>query len=68
MLFRSVGRAATTAYAGRAGQPVAEYVKQLDTQITQEIAGAAIVELVEADPADVAPAYLLAGDGLRKLP
>lgn len=50
-----VGRAATTAYAGRAGKPVAEYVKQLDTQITPEIAGAAIVELVETDPAGVAP-------------
>jgi hypothetical protein len=63
-----VGRAATTAYAGRAGQLVAEYVKQLDTQITPEIAGAAIVELVQTDPSRIAPAYLLTGDGLRKLP
>jgi len=63
-----VGRAAITAYAGRVGQPVAEYVKQLDTQITPEIAGAAIVELVQTDPSRIAPAYLLTGDGLRKLP
>jgi hypothetical protein len=63
-----VGRAAITAYAGRVGQPVAEYVKQLDTQITPEIAGATMVELVQMDPSRIAPAYLLTGDGLRKLP
>jgi hypothetical protein len=36
--------------------------------VTPEIAGAALVELVEADAATVAPAYVLTGAGLDKLP
>jgi 3-oxoacyl-[acyl-carrier protein] reductase len=36
--------------------------------LTPEIAGAALVELVQADAGDVAPAYGLNGAGLRKLP
>jgi 3-oxoacyl-[acyl-carrier protein] reductase len=63
-----VGRPAVQAYAARAGRPVEEYVEQLDTVLTPEIAGAALVELVEADAAGVAPAYVLAGAGLEKLP
>jgi 3-oxoacyl-[acyl-carrier protein] reductase len=63
----AVGRSATQAYAARAGQPVEEYLEQLDTLVTPEIAGTALVELVQAEPATVAPAYLLTGAGLQKL-
>jgi hypothetical protein len=35
---------------------------------SESIAGAALVELVRADAADVAPAYLLTGAGLENLP
>jgi hypothetical protein len=35
--------------------------------LTPEIAGAAIVELMEADSANIAQAYVLNGAGLRKL-
>ena len=35
--------------------------------LTPEVAGAAVVELVRADPATVAPGYLLTGAGLQQL-
>ena len=66
-----VGRPAVQAYAARAGQSVEEYVEQmgpLAAGVTPEIAGAALVELVQADAATVAPGYLLTGAGLQKLP
>jgi 3-oxoacyl-[acyl-carrier protein] reductase len=64
----AVGQSAIRAYAGRAGQPVEEYLQELDTVVTPESAGAALVELVRADAASVAPAYLLTGTGLQKVP
>ncbi len=63
-----LGRAAVEAYAARSGQSEEEYVKQLGEPLTPEAAGAALLELVQADAADVAPAYLLSGAGLEKLP
>lgn len=36
--------------------------------MTPEMAGAALVELVRADPATTAPGYLLTAAGLQKLP
>lgn len=63
-----VGRAAVEAYAARSGQPVEEFVQQVGPLLTPEIAGAAVVELVRADAATVAPGYLLTGAGLQKLP
>ena len=36
--------------------------------LTPEIAGTALVELVQADAATVAPAYRLTSAGLQKLP
>jgi 3-oxoacyl-[acyl-carrier protein] reductase len=63
-----VGGPAVQAYAAREGQPVEEYLKQLGSLVTPEIAGTALVELVRADAADVARSYLLTGDGLQKLP
>jgi NAD(P)-dependent dehydrogenase (short-subunit alcohol dehydrogenase family) len=63
-----LGRAAVEAYAARSGQSEEEYVKQLGEPLTPELAGAALLELTQADVADVAPAYLLTGAGLEKLP
>jgi 3-oxoacyl-[acyl-carrier protein] reductase len=63
-----VGRTAVQAYAARAGQPVAEYLRQHAPLLTPEIAGAALVELVRAEAAAVAPGYRLSGAGLEELP
>jgi NAD(P)-dependent dehydrogenase (short-subunit alcohol dehydrogenase family) len=62
-----LGRAAVRAYAARNGQSEEEYVKQFGEPLTPEIAGNAVVELVRADAATVAPGYVLGGDGLQKL-
>jgi hypothetical protein len=35
--------------------------------LSPEVAGAALVELIRADAATVAPGYLLTGAGLQKL-
>lgn len=37
-------------------------------RLTPEAAGTALVKLVRADTATVAPGYLLTGAGLQKLP
>jgi NAD(P)-dependent dehydrogenase (short-subunit alcohol dehydrogenase family) len=63
-----LGRPAVRAYAARSGQSEEEYLQQLGEPLTPEVAGAAVVELVRADAATVAPAYLLTGTGLQKLP
>ena len=63
-----VGRAAVQAYAARAGRSVEEFLQQQGPLLTPEIAGTAVVQLVQTDAADVAPAYLLTGAGLQQLP
>ena len=64
-----VGRLAVAAYAARAGLTVDEFLQRQPFELlTPAIAGAAIVELVQSDPAMLAPAYLLNGDGLQQLP
>jgi 3-oxoacyl-[acyl-carrier protein] reductase len=63
-----VGRPAVEAYAARAGQSVEEYLRQQAPLVTPEIAGTALVELVQADAATVGPGYRLTGAGLQKLP
>ncbi|MDH6137772.1 NAD(P)-dependent dehydrogenase (short-subunit alcohol dehydrogenase family) [Kitasatospora sp. MAA4] len=63
-----LGRPAVRAYAERYGMTEDEYIEQLGPLVTPEIAGAAVLELIGSDAADVAPAYLLTGTGLRKLP
>ncbi len=63
-----VGEPAVRAYAARAGQSLEEYLGQLGPQVTPEIAGTALVELIQADAATIAPAYLLTSTGLQKLP
>ncbi|BFV60915.1 SDR family oxidoreductase [Kitasatospora sp. CMC57] len=62
-----LGRAAARAYAARDHRAEEEYVQQLGPLLSPEQAGAAVVELVQADAATVAPAYLLTGAGLKKL-
>ncbi len=62
-----LGRPAVQAYAARNGQSEDEYVRQLGEPLSPEGAGAAVVELIRADRATVAPGYLLTGTGLRKL-
>jgi NAD(P)-dependent dehydrogenase (short-subunit alcohol dehydrogenase family) len=64
-----VGRPAVAAYAARAGKSVEAYLQQIDYRLlTPEVAGAALVELVRADAATVAPGYVLTGTGLQRLP
>jgi 3-oxoacyl-[acyl-carrier protein] reductase len=63
-----VGRPAVAAYAARAGQPVEEYLEQIGPPVTPEVAGSALVGLVQADAGGVAPAYVLTGAGLQELP
>jgi NAD(P)-dependent dehydrogenase (short-subunit alcohol dehydrogenase family) len=62
-----LGRPAVRAYAARGGQSEEEYVRQLGEPLSPEVAGAAVVELVRADTASVAPGYLLTGAGLQKI-
>jgi NAD(P)-dependent dehydrogenase (short-subunit alcohol dehydrogenase family) len=63
-----LGRPAVRAYAARSGQSEEDYMAQFGEPLTPQVAGAALVELVGADAATVAPGYLLTGAGLQKLP
>jgi NADP-dependent 3-hydroxy acid dehydrogenase YdfG len=63
-----LGRPAVRAYAARSGQSEDEYLQQLGEPLTPVVAGAALVELLRADVATVAPGYLLTGAGLQELP
>jgi 3-oxoacyl-[acyl-carrier protein] reductase len=61
-----VGRPAVRAYAERAGLPLDDFLERQPFELlTPEVAGAAVVELVQSDPATLAPAYVLNGAGLR---
>jgi NAD(P)-dependent dehydrogenase (short-subunit alcohol dehydrogenase family) len=62
-----VGRRGVRGYAARGGQTEEEYVAQMGDLLTPEIAGAALVDLAQMDPADTAPAYLLTAAGLSPL-
>ena len=66
--FGEVGRQGVRAYAARGSQTEEAYLQQLGELLTPEIAGSALVDLVRADPATTAPAYLLSATGLHKLP
>ena len=64
-----VGKPAVAAYAAQAGLSVEEFLTARPfPPLTTEIAGDAIVELVQAETANVAPSYMVDGDGLHKLP
>jgi NAD(P)-dependent dehydrogenase (short-subunit alcohol dehydrogenase family) len=62
-----LGRPAVQAYAVRGGQSEAEYLQQFGEPLTPEAAGAAVVELLQADAATVTPGYLLTSAGLQEL-
>jgi NAD(P)-dependent dehydrogenase (short-subunit alcohol dehydrogenase family) len=63
-----VGKRGVRAYAARSGQTEQEYLKQLGEPLSPEKAGSALVDLIRADPATTAPAYVLTAAGLQKLP
>jgi NAD(P)-dependent dehydrogenase (short-subunit alcohol dehydrogenase family) len=63
-----LGRPAVQAYAARSGQSEEAYVQQFGETLTAEAVGAALLELVRADAATVAPAYRLTSAELQKLP
>jgi NAD(P)-dependent dehydrogenase (short-subunit alcohol dehydrogenase family) len=63
-----LGRPAVQAYATRSGQSEEEYIQQFGETLTPEAVGAALLELVRADAATVAPAYRLSSAELQKLP
>jgi NAD(P)-dependent dehydrogenase (short-subunit alcohol dehydrogenase family) len=63
-----VGRPAVEAYAARAGLSVEEFLQQQGSLVTPEVAGTALVELMQADAASVGPGYRLSGAGLERLP
>jgi 3-oxoacyl-[acyl-carrier protein] reductase len=67
-----VGRPAVQAYAARAGQSVEQYLESFARSagplVTPEIAAASVIKLAKEDAANVAPAYMLTGTGLQKLP
>jgi NAD(P)-dependent dehydrogenase (short-subunit alcohol dehydrogenase family) len=63
-----LGRPAVQAYAARNGQSEEAYLQPMGEPLTPELAGAAVVELVKEETAALAPAYLLNGAGLQRLP
>ena len=63
-----LGRPAVEAYAARAGLTQEQYMKQMGPPVTPEVAGTAVLELLQTDPETVAASYLLTGAGLTKLP
>ena len=66
--FGDVGRRRVRAYAALGGQTEEAYLLQLGELLTLEMAASALVDLVRADPATTARAYLLTTTGLHKLP
>jgi len=60
----TLGQVGVRAYADRAGLPADEYARGMGEPLTPEQAGAAVVELLRADAATIAPAYLLTSAGL----
>jgi 3-oxoacyl-[acyl-carrier protein] reductase len=63
-----IGRAAIQAYAARAGKSVEQYLEPMGALLTPQIAGDALLELMQAEAASVASSYLLTGAGLQRLP
>jgi NAD(P)-dependent dehydrogenase (short-subunit alcohol dehydrogenase family) len=59
-----VGKEGIRAYAARSGRTEDDFVAGMGQLLTAEMAGSALVELVQSDLADLAPAYLLTSSGL----
>lgn len=62
-----VGKPAIAAYAAEAGMSIEEFLSKQGPLITPEQAGGVVVDLVQRKAADIAPAYMLSGAGLREL-
>jgi NAD(P)-dependent dehydrogenase (short-subunit alcohol dehydrogenase family) len=62
-----LGRSAIQAYAERNGQTEEQYLRQLGQPLSPDMAGAAILELVQADPATLTNDYRLTSAGLQQL-
>ncbi len=62
-----LGRPAVEAYAARAGVTQEQYMEKMGPPVTPEVAGNAVLELLQAHPEKVAGAYLLTGAGLKEL-
>jgi NAD(P)-dependent dehydrogenase (short-subunit alcohol dehydrogenase family) len=60
-----LGGPAVRAYAARGGQTVEEYLEPMGGLLTPEIAGAAFVQLAQAETETVSPAYVLTVAGLH---
>jgi 3-oxoacyl-[acyl-carrier protein] reductase len=63
-----VGSPAVHAYAAQAGLPLEQFLERQGPLLNPEIAGGALVGLAQSEPGAVAPAYVLNGAGLQKLP
>jgi NAD(P)-dependent dehydrogenase (short-subunit alcohol dehydrogenase family) len=63
-----LGRPAVRAYAARSSQSEEEHLRKGGEPLTPEVAGAAVVELLRADAATLAPEYLVTGAGLQAVP
>ena len=63
-----LGMYAAKAYAAYNGISEDEQFQLMGEPITPRIAGTAVVELVQADAADVGAAYLLTSAGIKPLP
>jgi len=64
-----VGKPAVAAYAAKASLSVKEFLTARPfPPLSPEIAGEAIVELLQTETADLSPSYMLHGGGLHRLP
>jgi NAD(P)-dependent dehydrogenase (short-subunit alcohol dehydrogenase family) len=64
----AVGRAGVAAYAAASGTSVENFLSQQGPLLTPEVAGASVADLLREDAAGLAPAYVLSGAGIQKLP
>jgi len=62
-----LGRPFVAAYAARAGVSEEQFLSQMGARVTPAAAGKAFVQLATAEPAGLALAYLLTGDGPQPL-
>jgi NAD(P)-dependent dehydrogenase (short-subunit alcohol dehydrogenase family) len=62
-----LGRAAIAAYAARGGQSQEGFLQRFGPPLTAARVGGAVLELAREDATQLAPAYLMTGDGLQPL-
>ncbi len=62
-----VGRRGVRGYAARSGVTEEAFIQQMGEVLTPEQAGSVVVDLVRADPATLAPGYVLTAAGLQQV-